>query len=114
MEKQVCPAMGDSAQCHNLAEGLLPTVIQWLRASATPASLCGGAGVCGAVLAQVPELNKVRGRGREVVLWMRGGAKGGGARRERGRRWERADRSGRLARGQGGRSGGFEVQVPLW
>ncbi|PNW87014.1 hypothetical protein CHLRE_02g105200v5 [Chlamydomonas reinhardtii] len=58
VEKQVCPAMGDSAQCHNLAEGLLPTVIQWLRASATPASLCGGAGVCGAVLAQVPELNK--------------------------------------------------------
>ncbi|KXZ44347.1 hypothetical protein GPECTOR_69g440 [Gonium pectorale] len=58
VEKQICPAVGDTAQCHNLAEGLLPTLVQWFRASATPASLCSSAGVCGDTLAQVPMLTK--------------------------------------------------------
>ncbi|GLI59307.1 hypothetical protein VaNZ11_001161 [Volvox africanus] len=67
VEKQVCPHMGDKAQCHNLAEGLLPTFIQWIRASATPASLCSSAGVCGAALLQVPSLNKPALRVRDTA-----------------------------------------------
>ncbi len=46
-------------QCHNLAQGLLPTIIQWFRASATPASLCASAGVCGDVLVKANVLNEV-------------------------------------------------------
>ncbi|GIL71502.1 hypothetical protein Vretimale_2616 [Volvox reticuliferus] len=67
VEKQICPHMGNKAQCHNLAEGLLPTVVQWIRASATPASLCSSAGVCGAALLQVPSLNKPALRVRDTT-----------------------------------------------
>jgi hypothetical protein len=52
--------MGETAQCHNLAEGLLPVAVQWFRATATPATLCASAGVCGAALAAEPRLNQVR------------------------------------------------------
>jgi hypothetical protein len=38
------------AQCVELAQALLPVAIEWLRASATPASLCSAAGVCGTAL----------------------------------------------------------------
>ncbi|GFR40064.1 hypothetical protein Agub_g604 [Astrephomene gubernaculifera] len=69
VEKQICPSMGDTQQCHNLAEGLLPTLIQWFRASATPASLCSSAGVCGGVVAlsNIPELNRPSLRVRDTA-----------------------------------------------
>ncbi|KAG2484608.1 hypothetical protein HYH03_016562 [Edaphochlamys debaryana] len=67
VEKQICPAMGDSPKCHNLAEGLLPTIVQWFRASATPASLCASAGVCGPAVASVPELTRPALRVRDTA-----------------------------------------------
>ncbi|KAG2496396.1 hypothetical protein HYH03_005623 [Edaphochlamys debaryana] len=48
--KQLCPATPDEEECDQLAQALLPVAVEWLRASATPASLCAAAGVCGASL----------------------------------------------------------------
>lgn len=56
----LCPPFPARPQCHNLAQGLLPTIIQWFRASATPASLCASAGVCGDVLVKANVLNEVK------------------------------------------------------
>lgn len=59
-------------QCENLAEGLLPMLIQWFRGTATPALLCADAGVCGAAVLQDARLNRVRNgsrRHRQGVGW---------------------------------------------
>eukprot|EP00195_Chlamydomonas_chlamydogama_P008611 CAMPEP_0202892336 /NCGR_PEP_ID=MMETSP1392-20130828/2055_1 /ASSEMBLY_ACC=CAM_ASM_000868 /TAXON_ID=225041 /ORGANISM="Chlamydomonas chlamydogama, Strain SAG 11-48b" /LENGTH=397 /DNA_ID=CAMNT_0049576233 /DNA_START=195 /DNA_END=1388 /DNA_ORIENTATION=- len=52
IDKNICPAIGDSTKCHNLAQGLLPVILQWLKATATPATLCSDAGVCGSAVSQ--------------------------------------------------------------
>lgn len=58
LEKRVCPIVGDSPKCYNIAEGLLPMVVQWFRATATPATLCSAAGVCGVSLQEDRRLNR--------------------------------------------------------
>lgn len=40
-------------QCHNLAEGLIPVLIQWFRATATPASVCSA--VCDPIIDNKPK-----------------------------------------------------------
>lgn len=58
IEKNLCPAFGDAEQCDQMTEALLPVAVQWLRASATPASLCSSAGVCGDRFLNNPLMNR--------------------------------------------------------
>ncbi|MEW5311676.1 MAG: hypothetical protein WDW38_003371 [Sanguina aurantia] len=58
VEKDVCALIGDSPKCRNLAEGLLPVLIQWFRAGSTPARLCSAVGVCSAASLADPTLSQ--------------------------------------------------------
>jgi hypothetical protein len=47
MALKLCPELPLAAsKCSNLAEGLIPVVIQWFRSSTTPLELCSEAGMC--------------------------------------------------------------------
>lgn len=60
ISKDVCtelPIAGD--KCKNLAEGLVPVIMQWFQASSTPLELCSAAGACSLVAqASTLKINK--------------------------------------------------------
>lgn len=63
------PAAQPPPQCGDLVRGLAPALVEWLRASATPEVLCGGARVC--ATPRVQNLLQVRAawRRRRVAAW---------------------------------------------
>lgn len=46
MEQHVCPLLEDSIKCHNIAAGLVPVLVEYIRTSATPETVCATTGVC--------------------------------------------------------------------
>ncbi|KAG2440548.1 hypothetical protein HYH02_010132 [Chlamydomonas schloesseri] len=79
VEKQLCPATPDQAECQQLAEALIPVAMEWLRASETPASLCAAAGVCGTALLGDPTWDRKHG-GQGLTYTKYHGASGSGGR----------------------------------
>jgi len=45
--ENVCSQLQDKKQCADIIKGLAPALVQWVRASASPETMCQSAGVCG-------------------------------------------------------------------
>lgn len=65
-EKQICPITGQTEQCDQLSEVLVPVALEYLRASITPSEMCSSAGVCGAQSVAVKEKPRLRLRSTDL------------------------------------------------
>jgi len=63
----VCPMTPDKRQCFDMARQLAPVAIEWLRTTATPATLCSGVGVCGAAIKELPRMSLAHAPPRDAM-----------------------------------------------